>query len=211
MQKFKQYRLLKKVSKLLNTPAPSPKNYDSTMETMYIGATAPRTAGHFADSAVSVRQGQVKRIAELLVEVIDVLQEGDEDQKEDVEAWFVELDVRFQEVEMGLLFTEQEKVERSKGAAGRRKEQTRTVVSGADLEGMRTRVSQWQTEQLERKRRLYKIETTVRDLGVNINDVRCRGLDGDRRAALASLKGSTDSGIRMLREVMTKLGASSRV
>ena len=84
----------------------------------------------------------------------------------------------------------------------------RSVLSRADLEGMRSQISLWQKEQLERKRRLYKIETTVRDLGVNINDVRCRGLDRDRRAALASLNMSTDSGIRILRDIVEVLGRS---
>jgi hypothetical protein len=42
-------------------------------------------------------------------------------------------------------------------------------------------------------------------LGVNVNDVRCRGLETDRRAALARLNESTDVGVRMLRDFMGKL------
>lgn len=205
MEKLKQYRFLKKVEKMLNKPAPSDENYDGSMGTMYVGATAPRTAGYFADSAVSVRQGQVKKIAELLLEVIELLEIGDED----VEPRLVDLDVRFQELDLGLLFTDQETDERSLQAAAKRKERAEGAekhLSSVDLEEMRSQISQWQKEQLERKRRLYKVETTVRDLGVNINDVRCRNLDTDRRAALATLKGSTASGVKMLKEIMQKLG-----
>jgi hypothetical protein len=222
MQKFKQRLFLKKVEKLLNKPAPQAEIYDTTMHTMYVGATGPRTAGHFADSAVSVKLGQVKRIVEMVDGVLEVLLVDEEANGEDVEARFMELEVRFQEMDLGLLFTQQEEAERRIVVARRRRERVkvvaesqtdvererRHVVSRADLEGMRSQIRLWQKEQLERKRRLYKIETTVRDLGVNINDVRCRGLDRDRRVALASLNMSTDSGIRILREIVEVLGRS---
>ena len=221
MQKFKQRLFLKKVEKLLNKPAPQAEIYDTTMHTMYVGATAPRTAGHFADSAVSVKLGQVKRIAEMVGGVLEVLLLDEEGDGEDIEARFVELEVRFQEMDLGLLFTQQEEVERRMSVARRRRERVKVTaesethpgerknaMSKTDLEVMRGRILQWQKEQLEQKRRLYKIETMVRDLGVNINDVRCRGLDRDRRAAVASLKGSTDSGIKMFREIVEVLGRS---
>jgi hypothetical protein len=213
MQKFKQHMFLKKVEKLLNTPAPKPENYDSTIDTAYVGATAPRTAGHFADSAVSMRHGQVKGIAELVGRAVGVL-EGEvngEGGDRDVEARLVEVEVKFQELDLGLLFTEQEEAERMATAAERRKAQASRVrakstnVSMAELEATKTRITQWQKEQLQHKRRLYKIENTVRDLGVNINDYRCRGLDRDRRAALASLNASTNEGVRMLRRVVGEL------
>ena len=112
MQKFKQRLFLKKVEKLLNKPAPQAEIYDTTMHTMYVGATAPRTAGHFADSAVSVKLGQVKRIAEMVGGVLEVLLVDEEANGEDVEARFMELEVRFQEMNLGLLFTQQEETER---------------------------------------------------------------------------------------------------
>jgi hypothetical protein len=217
MQKFKQRLFLKKVEKLLKTPAPAPENYDSTVDSMYVGATAPRTAGHFADSAVSVRQEQVKRIAEMVVGILGVLEGvGEEDGKdivkEDMEARLVEVEVRFQELDLGLLFTAQEEDERRSVAAARWKAQAqgagarRKNLSMAELEATKSQISQWQKEQLQRKRRLYKIENMVRDLGVNINDPRCRALDRDRRAGLGSLNASTDEGVRMLREVAGLLG-----
>jgi hypothetical protein len=210
MQKFKQYRFLKKVEKLLNKPAPADEVYDSTMDSMYVGASAPRTAGHFADSTVSVRQGQVKRIAEMLLVVVDSMEKGGEEE-EKVEPKFIELDVCFQELDLGLLFTQREKIERSWKAAARRKERAQGVreLERKELDAMRGQIAQWQKEQLEKKRRLYQIETMVRDLGVNINDVRCRALGRDRKVALANLKGSTDSGVRMLRKIMERLGGVS--
>lgn len=220
MQKFKQRLFLKKVEKLLNTPASGPENYDSTIDSMYVGATAPRTAGHFADSAVTVRQGQVKMIAEMVVGILGRLEEsgGEEDGqgtvKEDVEARLVEVEVRFLELDLGLLFTAQEEDEKRSAAAERRKAQAqgagarRKKLSVAELEATKSRISQWQKEQLQQKRRLYKIENTVRDLGVNINDLRCRALDRDRRAALGSLNSSTDEGVTMLRQVAGLLGGA---
>lgn len=201
MKKFKQRLLLKKVEKLLQMPAPPPENYDSTttMDTMYIGATAPRTAGHFADGNVSVRQGLVKRIAGVVLEVLG----GGE-----VEAKLVEIEVKFQELDLELLFTAREEGERMAVVAGRRKDRRGPApsVSEAELEVMKSRIERWQKEQLLWKRRLYKIEDTVRDLGVNVNDPRCRALEQDRRRALDGWMACTDEGVRVLRGVVGELG-----
>jgi hypothetical protein len=206
MEKLKQYRLLKKIKKMLDAPARPEEGYDASgiSTAMFIGASTPRSASHFANGTVSFRQNQVKEIAARMLELIDLLEKGGNEPG----PVFVDLHVRFQELDLSLLFTDQERAER---AALTRKKKTAplcidsTVPKLMDLEGVRARIAQWMKEQLERKRRLYKIETMVRDLGVNVNDVRCRGLETDRRVALARLNESTDVGVRMLRDLMGKL------
>lgn len=201
---------------MLDAPARPEESYDElgSSSTMFIGASAPRSAGHFANGTVSTRQNQVKDITAKTLGLIDSLEKGGED----VGLLLVELDVQFQELDLGLLFTDQEKVECSRAAAGKRREQIAPAAleggaaKPADLEGMKAQIAQWMKEQLERKRKLYKVETMVRDLGVNVNDVRCQRLEEDRRRALVKLKESTDTGVRILREVMEtlkELGAAS--
>ena len=216
MGKLKNHLILKKVSKLLNTAPRPEENYTHDAPAMFIGAQNPRTASHFANGTVALRQTQVKETVQRVLEVIEALK--GEAGRESVVLTLGELDVRFEEMEMELLLTDSERAGKAAEAGGRRVSMCKEAVaargtgsdgnmkpSKAELEEMQLQVLRWQKEQGEQKRKLYKIETTVRDLGLNVHDLRCRGLESERRAALATLQASTAQMVTRLKGVVRRL------
>ena len=101
------------------------------------------------------------------------------------------------ELDAGILFTDAEKAARrqqlaSRGATREVSDQARDDL--AELALLRFRIEKWQLEKTKRQKRVERVETMIRDLDLNVNDVRCTPILNDKNKAVAGLEAAVDEG-----------------
>jgi hypothetical protein len=216
MGKLAQYRFLKQVKKMLDTPVKQEEIYDVSTTSMYIGGKSFRNRNHSASPNQSLRQQQVGGIASDLLLQINriekVLQHGHSADNEGdmvaIDNAFLDFAIAFSELDAGILFTDAEKAARrqqlaSRGATREASDQARDDL--AELALLRFQIEKWQLEKTKRQKRVERVETMIRDLDLNVNDVRCTPILNDKNKAVAGLKAAVDEGARLCRHVCAKL------
>lgn len=210
MQRYREYRLLKKVKKVLNTEVKE-ETY-APPRNIYMGDKSLSTGDSILDPSRKLRMAQVETVARLLVQLIGRLDDsqadacGDRSADHQVEAVSAEIAIVFEELKGGVLFTEAEKItRRRRGAQGRIHGSIADDHATCDLATLKSQVQDWLQEHLRRKSKFKRVETGIRDLALNVNDVRCSQILRDRQAAVAALNSTTEQGMPLLQTIFDKI------
>jgi hypothetical protein len=218
MGKLAQYRFLKLVKKMLDTPAKQEEIYDVSAAPMYIGGKSSRNRNHGTNPNRSLRQQQVSGIAsDLLLQINRIekmlqhdhgaVNEGDMVAVDNV---FLDFAITLSELDAGILFTDAEKAARRQQLASRgvmQEASDQGCDDLAELDLLRFRIEKWQLEKTKRQKRVERVEIMIRDLDLNVNDVRCTPILNDKNKAVASLEAAVNEGARLCRHVCAKLGS----
>jgi hypothetical protein len=218
MGKLAQYRFLKQVKKILDTPVKQEEIYNVSTTSIYIGDKSSRNRNHGTNPSKSLRQQQVSGIASDLLLQINriekVLQRGhsavDEGDMVAIDNAFLDFAIAFSELDAGILFTDAEKAARRQQPASRRVTQEASNQARDDLAELallRFRIEKWQLEKTKRQKTVERVEAMIRDLDLNVNDVRCAPILNDKNKAVAGLEAAVDEGARLCRHVCAKLGS----
>ena len=218
MGKLAQYRFFKQVIKILDTPVKQEEIYDVSTKSMYIGDKSSRNQDPGTNPNQSLRQQQVGGIASDLLLQINriekVLQHGhsavNEGDMVAIDNAFLDFAIAFSELDAGTLFTDAEKAARRQRLVSRmvtREASDQARDDLAELTLLRFQIEKWQLEKTKRQRRVERVETTIRDLDLNVNDVRCTPILNDKNKAVAGLEAAVDEGARLCRHVCAKLGS----
>jgi hypothetical protein len=132
---------------------------------------------------------------------------------------FIDIAVALAELDAAILFTEAEKAAAA-AAIARRQKLLSTLRSRLDLEEpdsagnraetltlLRLRIQDWQRESAQRQKKVNRVETTIRDLGLNVNDVRCAKILSEQKDAVAAADAVTTAGATLCRETCGRLEA----
>ena len=218
MGKLAQYRFLKQVKKILDTPVKQEETYIVSTSSIYIGDKSSRNRNHGTNPSKSLRQQQVSGIAsDLLLQInrIEKVLQHDHSAVNDgdmvaIDNAFLDLATAFSELDAGILFTDAEKAARRQQLASRevmREASDQARDDPAELALLRFQIEKWQLEKAKRQKRIERVETTIRDLDLNVNDVRCTPILNDKNKAVAGLEAAVDEGARLCRHVCAKLGS----
>jgi hypothetical protein len=218
MGKLAQYRLLKKVKKILDTPVKNEEAYNVSATTMYIGDKTSRSGNHESNPSHTLHETQVSHIALMLLQQISRMEQplqGDLDAVENddkstlIGKAFVDIAIAFAELDVAILFTEAEKSARRQKLARLRSNPdlgTDPSCNNAEtLQVLRLRIEEWQLENIRKQRKVSRVETTIRDLGLNVNDVRCAQILSEKREAVAAAEATVTAGARLCRQTCKKL------
>ena len=220
MGRLAQYRLLKKVKKMLDTPAKTEKLYDVSLVSMYIGDKSSCSENYESNPNHNLRRTQINEIALMLHRQMDNMEEPLQGGSHDalcrdkntitIQEAFVDIAVAFLELDRAMLFTETEKMVQRRQHASRLgvKQELRPDASCRDsdlLARMRGELQDWKSEVTQRQRKVGRVETTIRDLGLNVNDVRCAQILSEKKRATAALEVVVSEGARLCRHVYQKL------
>jgi hypothetical protein len=218
MGKLAQYRFLKKVKRMLDTPVKNEDTYDVSSSPMYIGDKSSHDDQQESNPNHSLRRTQVSDITSMLLQQISRMEKlqqighdamNDDENSAVIDKTFIDIAILFAELEAAMLFTEAEK-------AHRRQQLARLDLklhSGPDIVGndvetlphLRLQIEDWQIENTRKQRKLSRIETTIRDLGLNVNDVRCTQILREKKDAVAALEAAITAGARLCRQTWKKL------
>ena len=215
MGKLAQYRFLKKVKKMLETPVKNEETYDISSVPMYIGHKSFRSEKHENNPNHALRRTQVNEIASMILHQIsrmgqwhDDLDDGDVSVT--VDDAFIDIATAFAEFDNSMLFTDAEKAARRQQQPSRLAANTDYGPSLADddretLALLRLRIEGWQRENVRKLKKVSRIETTIRDLGLNVNDVRCAQILSEKKEAVAGLEASITAGASLCRQTWRQL------
>jgi hypothetical protein len=217
MGKLAQYRFLKQVKKILDTPVKQEETYTVSTSSIYIGDKSSRNRNHGTNPSKSLRQQQVSGIASDLLLQINriekVLQCGhsavNEGDMMAIDNAFLDFAIAFSELDAGILFTDAEKAARRQQLASHkvtREASNQARDDLAELALLRFRIEKWQLEKIKRQKMVERVETMIRDLDLNVNDIRCAPILNDKNKAVAGLEAAVDEGARLCRHVCAKLG-----
>ena len=214
MQKYRQYQMLKKVKKVLNTPAKEEKIY-APANNIYMSDKSLNTGDSLLDPSRKLRMTQVEAAAQLLLQLISRLGDLQADFRVDgssdpqFDATSTEIGIVFEELDGGMLFTEAEKAARRlQGAQGRKHGSIADDHATSDFNTMKTQVQDWQQETLRRKKKFNRVENGIRDLALNVNDVRCIQILRDRQTSVAALISTIEQGVPLLKIIFDKIQTS---
>lgn len=218
MGKLAQYRLLKKVKKMLDKPVNNEETYDVSASSMYIGDRSSRSEKYESNPNHSLRRTQINEIASMLLQQISrmepLLQRGRDamdgnDNSVATDEAFIDIAVAFLQVDRAILFTEAEKVTQRQRAGEVRAKQGVALNPMCDDNDLLTltkmQIEEWQRDTTQRQRKLARVETTIRDLGLNVNDIRCTQILSERKRATAALEAAVSEGARVCRHVYQML------
>lgn len=218
MGKLARYRLLKKVQKMLDAPVKSEESYESSSSSMYVGDRSSRSEKHESNPNYSLRRTQVNEIASMLLQQIcrmeNMLQGGHDAASDDsnsvvIDNAFTDIAIAFAELDAAMVFTEAEK-------ATRREEQAKlksklnfrpspTCNAEETLALLCLQIEEWQLENMRKQRKISRVDMTIQDLGLNINDMRCAQILSDRKEAVAASEAAITSGARLCRQTWKEL------
>ena len=218
MGKLAQYRLLKKVKKMLDKPANNEETYDVSASSIHIGDRSSRSEKHESNPNHSLRRTQVSEIALMLLEQISrmepLLQRGrdamdENDNSVSTNDAFLDIAVAFLELDRAMLFTDAEKITQRRHASECRAEQGLALnLTGDDndlLTLTKVQIEDWQHDITQRQRKLTRVEATIQDLGLNVNDIRCTQIVSERKRAAAAFEATVSEGTRICRHVYQML------
>jgi hypothetical protein len=232
MGKLAQYRFLKKLREMLDTPVRNEDSYDVSAAPIYIGDKRWRSESDESNPSHSLRRTQVKEIVSMLLEQISRLEQmlrrgggGDDDDigngshnNAAIGNAFIDIAVALAELDAAILFTEAEKAA-AVAAIARRQKLSSTLRSRLDLKPdsvgncsetltlLRLQIQDWQLESAQRQKKVKRVETTIRDLGLNVNDVRCAKILREQKDAVAASEAVTTAGATLCRETCGRLEA----
>jgi hypothetical protein len=203
----------RKIKKLLNAPARE-GNYKPRKNVYILTDKSLNIGDSVIDPNSNLRMKQVEAAAQLLLKQIGRLEalsgSGhhviNNDWKQENEAQITEIDILFEEIDQGVLLTEAEKCARrvKKAAFG-----FRGVSSKGDeninLGALSKQIHDWQQEKLRRRMKLIRLESSIRELSLNVNDVRCTQILRDRKTSVAALESTMDTGIRLLKGIFKEI------
>jgi hypothetical protein len=204
--------MIKKVQKLMNTPVK--KEIYEPSGNMYVSDKGLHPEDHSLDPNRILRMTQVDVVARLLLQQVNRLEvvnadRGSEKNNEmgiEIEGTFAEIDIVLEELSLGVLFTDAEKAEKRLQRTSLR---SSSISAGDDttinLGDLKAHIQGWQHEKLLRKKKFNRIERSISDLSLNVNDVRCSQISSDRRMSAAALDSTIDLGVPLLRDVHYKL------
>jgi hypothetical protein len=209
MEKYRQYRMMKKVRKLLDAPAKQEEVYTPS-NNLYLSRNDLTTKDNVLDPDRRMRMTHVEDVAQLLLQHIGrleelhtgVLSQIDGDLRRETDGISKEIDILFEELDQGILLTEAEKDNRTvDGARSKYRLHFERTQTDINFGALRNRVHEWQQEKNRRKKKLNRLESSIRELSLNVNDVRCTHILRDRKTSLAALESAIDMGEKVLREV----------
>lgn len=211
MQKYRQYRALKKVKKLLSQPAK--KEIYTPPDNLYMSDKSLDTKITVLDPNRQLRLAQLENIARLLLQQLDRLEKLhtmrdwpiNDAARQEIEATSTDIHIIFEEFNGGVLWTEAEK-------AARKRERTKfkpIANSPADqaiidLAILTAQIQDWQQEKFRRKKKLTQLESSIHELALNVHDVRCAQIMRDRKTALAALDSTIRFGVTLLRDIFAQ-------
>ncbi len=199
--------MLRKVKKVLN--APVKEDVYTPVSKLYMSNKDLNNEDSILDPGRKLRMTQVKMVAQMLLQQItqlgELLEDVDQtDHVTDSEIGETSTDIQivFEELDRGVLLTEAEKAARRLDTAQRgRHNYIADNQATSDLTTLRTQVQDWQQKNTRRWKKLNRVESGIRDLSLNVNDVRCTQILRDRQACVAALDSSIDQGIPLLKAV----------
>jgi hypothetical protein len=167
----------------------------------------------------SLHRTKVNEIASMLLEQIrqiEKLLQGGRDAVCDegnihvaIEKEFIDIHIALAELDVAILFTEAENVSRRQQIARLEpKSDSGPDRTGNDKEAMallRLQIEDWQLENTRKQRKVSRVETTIRDLGLNVNDVRCAQILREKKEAVAASEAAITAGGRLCRETCRML------
>ncbi len=201
---------MKKVQKLLDTPVKSEDNYRSTTN-IYVGDSSSRNGSRSRNPNQSLRTQQVCEVAQMLLEQISRFERISGSQAHyyelsSIQEAFIDISIIFSELDSAMLFTETEKNgQRLQAKTHPFRTGPETQHSTSELSLHRRQVENWLRERTARQRKVDRIDTTIDDLGVNVNDVRCSQILRERKQAIAALETTVTEGVRLLKDVNREL------
>jgi hypothetical protein len=215
MNKYRQYRMMRKVKKMLNEPVKGEVYTPSS--NVYMSSKSLKTGDNKLDPNRRLRMTQVETVARLLLQQISRLEvlyaDGhkriNSESKQDIDAISTEIDILFDELDRGVLLTEAEKAIRQLEAR-----KSGCMVSSAesqadiDLTALSDQVQAWQQEKTRRKKKLNRLESSIRELSLNVNDIRCTQILRDRKVSVTALDSTIDMGLRALQDVFKQVQAA---
>lgn len=212
MQTFRQYRMKKKIAKLLNAPVPEEESYTPSPN-LYPTNKSLHISDGSLDSAEELRLTVVERIANLLISQVDRVRRWEQDDDTEsrlvrqrlIEDAFREIDVHFEEFDSGLVLSETERTERKHSQVSSFAEGADQPADTAQLEPLEARVAAWQQEKRRRANKLHRLERSIHQLSLNVHDSRCRRIMADRTSLVEALNKCVDSGVVVLRDVHRKV------
>lgn len=211
MQKYRQYRMLRKVKKVLNTPVK--EDIYIPVNEIYVSDRTLNKEDSILDPGRKLQITQVRTVARLLLQQITRLSELLEDvhrfdhvMGSEVEATFTDIHILFEELDRGVLLTEAEKAARRiDGAQNGRHRCIANDQATSDLATLRLQLQGWQQENTRCWKKLNRVENGIRDLALNVNHVRCTQILLDRKSSIAALDSSVDHGISLLKAACSKV------
>ena len=203
---------------MLDAPIKTEESYDVSSSPMYIGDQSSRSEKHASNPNHSLRGTQVNEIASTLLQQIsrvdEWLQDGheavdDDDSRVAIDKAFIDIAIAFSELDASILFTEAEK-------AARRQQPSRlepkpksghefTSTDNETLALLRLRIEDWQRENVRKQRKVSRVETTIHDLGLNVNDVRCAQILSEKKETVAALEAAITTGASLCRQTYREL------
>jgi hypothetical protein len=203
--------MLKKVKKVLNAPVKEETYTPSN--NLYMSDRSLKNGDSFPDPARKLRMTQVEKVAQLLLQQISRLEELlahvpqiDRQSDPEVEATSTEIEMVFEELDRGMLLTETEKAARRLEGAQCRRHGSITDDHATNILGvLRSEIQDWQQEKLRRKKKSNRVESGIRDLALNVNDVRCTQILRDRQTSIAALDSTIDKGIPLLKTIFSNV------
>lgn len=201
--------MMKKVKKLLNTPVQEEDEYTFT-NNLYISDKSAIKEETVLDPDRLWRMAHVEAVARFLLEQIVLLKglyAGIRSQIGSGGQSFLdgisrEVGILFEELDRGVLLTEAEKDN------GKFRNVNFTHVTSRiekpnsiDLSALSIRVQEWQKEKTRRRKKLIRLENSIRELSLNVNDARCTQIARDRKMSAAALESTIEMGIVLLKEV----------
>jgi hypothetical protein len=204
--------MMKKVKKMLNEPVKEEVYTPSSNVNMSNKSLKP--GGDNLDPNRRLRMTQVDTVARLLLQQISRLEvlyadghkRNNIESKQVIDATSTEIDILFEELDRGVLLTEAEKAIRQLEAR-----KSGCMVSSAesqvsiDLPALSDQVQAWQQEKTRRKKKLNQLESSIRELSLNVNDIRCAQILRDRKASVTALDLTIDMGLRALQDIFKQV------
>ncbi len=212
MEKYRQYRMMKKIKKLLNAPARK-ESYTPSND-VYMSNRSLNTEDNVVDPNRRLRMTQVEVLTRLLLQQISRIEELyagrcheiNNDSNHEIDETCIGIEILFEELDRGVLLTEAEKAAQRLERANSRPTASYTQKhASVDLGALGNQIKTWQQEKIRRKKRSDRLERSIRELSLNVNDVRCAQILRDRKTSVAALESTIDHGIVLLKDVFREV------
>lgn len=209
MEKYRQYRMMKKVKKLLNTPVQQEEEYTPSASLYVSDKTAIREET-VLDPDRLWRMEHVEAAARFLliqIALLDGLRTGVRSQitsggTSSFDGISRGIGILFEELDRGVLLTEAEKDNQIFGDVNFTPvSNCNEKANSIDLGAMSIQVQDWQKEKTRRRKKLLRLENSIRELSLNVNDARCTQIARDRKTSAAALESIVRMGIVLLKDV----------
>ena len=214
MQKFRQYRMKKKITKLFNAPVPEDESYIPADNNLYPTNQSLHISDGGLDSAEELRMTLVDKVSNLVLQQIANVQRWEQDDNNEsrlvrqtlIEEGFGEIDILLEEFDRGLILSESERTDRKRSRDSSFAESTtEQSTEKVDLGQLETQVTTWQQEKRRRRNKLHRMDRSIHQLSLSVHDSRCRRIMLDRRLLVDGVNNSVNAGFILLRNIRQKV------